>query len=129
MSVVCFDVLYLFFVFSQKTAYELRISDWSSDVCSSDLFAHPPRQTRGRTVHAAEQTFPFMVNNICLVMRYVLCPAVEFPQKPSWISSSTTSRFLSKSPSARTSATRPKRCTSPPRLCRGASANLSRASA
>src|SRR3546814_19355747 len=28
------------FVFKQKTAYELRISDWSSDVCSSDLGAH-----------------------------------------------------------------------------------------
>src|SRR3546814_2971519 len=27
----------LFFVFKQKTAYEVRISDWSSDVCSSDL--------------------------------------------------------------------------------------------
>src|SRR3546814_10543788 len=26
-----------FFLFKQKTAYELRISDWSSDVCSSDL--------------------------------------------------------------------------------------------
>src|SRR3546814_16447654 len=31
-------VLYLyFFLFKQKTAYEMRISDWSSDVCSSDL--------------------------------------------------------------------------------------------
>src|SRR3546814_16268813 len=30
-------VLFLFFVFKQKTAYEMRISDWSSDVCSSDL--------------------------------------------------------------------------------------------
>src|SRR3546814_9475510 len=29
-------VLYIFF-FKQKTAYEMRISDWSSDVCSSDL--------------------------------------------------------------------------------------------
>src|SRR3546814_2601383 len=29
----------LFFFFKQKTAYELRISDWSSDVCSSDLHA------------------------------------------------------------------------------------------
>src|SRR3546814_5682856 len=29
-------VLYFFF-FKQKTAYEMRISDWSSDVCSSDL--------------------------------------------------------------------------------------------
>src|SRR3546814_12836424 len=28
----------LFFFFNQKTAYEMRISDWSSDVCSSDLF-------------------------------------------------------------------------------------------
>src|SRR3546814_17082837 len=28
------------FVFKQKTAYELRISDWSSDVCSSDLGVH-----------------------------------------------------------------------------------------
>src|SRR3546814_4804478 len=27
------------FFFKQKTAYEVRISDWSSDVCSSDLFA------------------------------------------------------------------------------------------
>src|SRR3546814_6028130 len=34
----------LFFFFKQKTAYEMRISDWSSDVCSSDLlkaFDHP----------------------------------------------------------------------------------------
>src|SRR3546814_10083139 len=31
--------LWLFFFFNQKTAYEMRISDWSSDVCSSDLDA------------------------------------------------------------------------------------------
>src|SRR3546814_5143256 len=30
-------VFYFFFFFKQKTAYKLRISDWSSDVCSSDL--------------------------------------------------------------------------------------------
>src|SRR3546814_4352307 len=30
-------VVKLFFVFKQKTAYEMRISDWSADVCSSDL--------------------------------------------------------------------------------------------
>src|SRR3546814_2240239 len=29
----------IFFFFKQKTAYEMRISDWSSDVCSSDLDA------------------------------------------------------------------------------------------
>src|SRR3546814_4401339 len=30
-----------FFFFKQKTAYEMRISDWSSDVCSSDLSRRP----------------------------------------------------------------------------------------
>src|SRR3546814_2473211 len=38
---------WFFFFFNQKTAYEMRISDWSSDVCSSDLHAlvvhQPPR--------------------------------------------------------------------------------------
>src|SRR3546814_1171241 len=44
------------FFFKQKTAYEMRISDWSSDVCSSDLVAQPvdcppshARNTRNRT--------------------------------------------------------------------------------
>src|SRR3546814_3087835 len=32
-----FCCLFVFFFFKQKTAYEMRISDWSSDVCSSDL--------------------------------------------------------------------------------------------
>src|SRR3546814_16236012 len=32
-----------FFFFKQKTAYEMRISDWSSDVCSSDLATSPGR--------------------------------------------------------------------------------------
>src|SRR3546814_3756044 len=31
----------LFYFFKQKTAYEMRISDWSSDVCSSDLWIVP----------------------------------------------------------------------------------------
>src|SRR3546814_9935433 len=35
-------LVYLFFFFKKKTAYEMRISDWSSDVCSSDL--HGQRQ-------------------------------------------------------------------------------------
>src|SRR3546814_14122455 len=38
-----FDAWFVFIVFfKQKTAYEMRISDWSSDVCSSDLFWLPP---------------------------------------------------------------------------------------
>src|SRR3546814_1291839 len=34
---MCLLLFCLFFFFKQKTAYEMRISDWSSDVCSSDL--------------------------------------------------------------------------------------------
>src|SRR3546814_8965201 len=37
MSIVCDVCVWVFFFFKQKTAYEMRISDWSSDVCSSDL--------------------------------------------------------------------------------------------
>src|SRR3546814_3133788 len=37
-----FLCILIFFFFKQKTAYEMRISDWSSDVCSSDLVFHLP---------------------------------------------------------------------------------------
>src|SRR3546814_3244458 len=37
MSIVYGRIFVYFFFFKQKTAYEMRISDWSSDVCSSDL--------------------------------------------------------------------------------------------
>src|SRR3546814_18489599 len=57
------DVVFLlfFFFFKQKTAYEMRISDWSSDVCSSDLSpanASParvsiPRKRRSNLAEAA----------------------------------------------------------------------------
>src|SRR3546814_11413425 len=42
----------MFFFFKQKTAYEMRISDWSSDVCSSDLLPAPDRCRRtARLLH------------------------------------------------------------------------------
>src|SRR3546814_7828955 len=44
-----------FFFFKQKTAYEMRISDWSSDVCSSDLEQADLRRQRK---HADEQRPP-----------------------------------------------------------------------
>src|SRR3546814_6232229 len=47
MVMVCVDIL-LFFFFRQKTAYEMRISDWSSDVCSSDLGQDDARQRAAR---------------------------------------------------------------------------------
>src|SRR3546814_6775983 len=40
-----------FFFFKQKTAYEMRISDWSSDVCSSDLIV---RKARARRIDQSE---------------------------------------------------------------------------
>src|SRR3546814_19074406 len=55
-------ILSFFFLFKQKTAYEMRISDWSSDVCSSDLhdgvaggasLRLPPRQPHRRPGGAA----------------------------------------------------------------------------
>src|SRR3546814_10527783 len=58
---VCFD----FFFFKQKTAYEMRISDWSSDVCSSDLLFGDGGYFRGvlgadfRRIHADELGFVF----------------------------------------------------------------------
>src|SRR3546814_2380963 len=43
-----FLFLFVFFFFKQKTAYEMRISDWSSDVCSSDLAQAGERARAGR---------------------------------------------------------------------------------
>src|SRR3546814_3969302 len=51
VSLVCA----MFFVFKQKTAYEMRISDWSSDVCSSDLPEPvPPPALRPTTISVTE---------------------------------------------------------------------------
>src|SRR3546814_9513026 len=44
---------FFFFFFKQKTAYEMRISDWSSDVCSSDLLAPHRRRSAGQRCAAA----------------------------------------------------------------------------
>src|SRR3546814_6125271 len=64
MRFVCLLCCNLFFFFKQKTAYEMRISDWSSDVCSSDLKAilslpcdsRSPKETvvRSLLAHIAE---------------------------------------------------------------------------
>src|SRR3546814_10091760 len=47
-----------FFFFKQKTAYEMRISDWSSDVCSSDLrLRDPPDHPAGIVRHQRAAVF------------------------------------------------------------------------
>src|SRR3546814_8810170 len=50
ISCVYIDMSFVFFFFKQKTAYEMRISDWSSDVCSSDL--HRPIEDKSKLVAA-----------------------------------------------------------------------------
>src|SRR3546814_2625330 len=63
-----------FFFFKQKTAYEMRISDWSSDVCSSDLSTPPPTQppwmaastgTRQRSITAKVSCISATARRIC----------------------------------------------------------------
>src|SRR3546814_6844368 len=49
---VFYSTLIFFFFFKQKTAYEMRISDWSSDVCSSDLLTRAPLDLRARIAAA-----------------------------------------------------------------------------
>src|SRR3546814_1959596 len=49
LSFILFSVC--FFFFKQKTSYEMRISDWSSDVFSSDLLAHHRAVRRRRQLH------------------------------------------------------------------------------
>src|SRR3546814_6792170 len=57
----CDNYLFVFF-FKQKTAYEMRISDWSSDVCSSDLIAerrgHPPSEQSAYGRRTGGHAFP-----------------------------------------------------------------------
>src|SRR3546814_10540207 len=57
---LCSVIVVYFFFFKQKTAYEMRISDWSSDVCSSDLPARRPRRVdrRDQAVHLPQPARP-----------------------------------------------------------------------
>src|SRR3546814_1609038 len=53
MRIVDWSSFVFFFFFKQKTAYELRISDWSSDVCCSDLEIEEEDQQQQR--HVADE--------------------------------------------------------------------------
>src|SRR3546814_1638373 len=59
------DWMSYFFFFKQKTSYEMRISDWSSDVCSSDLSFAP---------HA-----PYTVNDVGLERVRMLADQLDIP--------------------------------------------------
>src|SRR3546814_4604602 len=63
-----FFIGYVFVVFfvKQKTAYEMRISDWSSDVCSSDLLGTMAGITRGSTRSDLESAYAAEVGETTL---------------------------------------------------------------
>src|SRR3546814_1985579 len=52
----------VFCVFKQKTAYEMRISDWSSDVCSSDLFGFLIPDAGGKDVFLSPRQMRSLMN-------------------------------------------------------------------
>src|SRR3546814_4025375 len=53
----------LFFFFKQKTAYEMRISDWSSDVCSSDLKAPARMIVPGKILRVASAPLEWLARD------------------------------------------------------------------
>src|SRR3546814_7892814 len=69
----------LFFFFKQKTAYEMRISDWSSDVCSSDLSQHPDRNG-GRISLSALQPADIALRKSRFLGNRLLGQTPVFPQ-------------------------------------------------
>src|SRR3546814_19399255 len=77
-----------FFFFKQKTAYEMRISDWSSDVCSSDLGLHFDRRGLPRAddhLHAADgQRERVARENAAAMVRRDVAPyhQAEFAEAP-----------------------------------------------
>src|SRR3546814_6993790 len=68
------ELAIFFFFFKQKTAYEMRISDWSSDVCSSDLRHHIPP-------HLPSPHLPSMP---VLSADFAPSAFLSEPQRPSW---------------------------------------------
>src|SRR3546814_4400171 len=86
LSVSSFSYLCFFFFFKQKTAYEMRISDWSSDVCSSDLTADAVGDIRYLGVRAlvngqiiAETTAAGMQHDVVQVLTHISAGETLYP--------------------------------------------------
>src|SRR3546814_4811676 len=80
-SVVSINLIVFVFFFKQQTAYEMRISDWSSDVCSSDLaFRQQPVLAPDEQVHPAplvEQVLLLQIAQAGAVIAQEQPPRVE----------------------------------------------------
>src|SRR3546814_2079375 len=68
--ILVFRCIVFFFFFKQKTAYEMRISDWSSDVCSSDLLVDALRSARGTILLVANEVGLGIVPGNALARRF-----------------------------------------------------------
>src|SRR3546814_2947434 len=76
-------VLFLFvFFFKQKTAYEMRISDWSSDVCSSDLYRDSP--ARPETVGLLDDEWRVAYNRIIAALDEQIAVADKKHSSSAW---------------------------------------------
>src|SRR3546814_3629870 len=76
MSLLC---LFFFFFFKQKTAYEMRISDWSSDVCSSDLHIESFRLSRAGAVAGPVRNRPLSHSRAQTAGECRACPPCRPP--------------------------------------------------
>src|SRR3546814_7275185 len=87
ISLIMIYLYMYFFFFKQKTAYEMRISDWSSDVCSSDLVRRHARrhrrrhpfQARARAGRNRRPTVHVAAGAACRVVRRQFLPLVSEP--------------------------------------------------
>src|SRR3546814_1434986 len=76
-------VFFFFFFFKHKTAYDMRISDWSSDVCSSDLLLLLPEIPATDYSHRVKFLTPFVCRNSnphrrrAPSFRRCVCPAAD----------------------------------------------------
>src|SRR3546814_10116926 len=66
------SMMFLLFFYKQKTAYEMRISDWSSDVCSSDLIAIGPRMAEDLVIALAEVAAALILHDECVAAAHRL---------------------------------------------------------
>src|SRR3546814_10696312 len=74
---MCCSVMWIFFFCKQKTAYERRISDWSSDVCSSDLDIEGGRELDIPDVIAAQADMHQPRNDVRLACTPIKCHALN----------------------------------------------------
>src|SRR3546814_24361 len=69
-------VVFFFFFFKQKTAYEMRISDWSSDVCSSDLRLEHIGPVADRRWRVAQQHLDFSTPGVDMHWKQACAEAI-----------------------------------------------------